>query len=195
MPVTLRARRKDADRERIYRTALALIHAKGYEATTLRDITAEAGVALGTFFNHFPSKEHLLVHFYLQLQAEVASQMGRPRKTFRAFLKAFTALLVAQVKAHPRIYAAIGHQMMVSGALVEAEQAACGDMLRRMVEAVARGVASGELRPEVDPEAAASLVMLAFNGAIFDTLPDLDPAAFEARVHHYVDQLVRLMQA
>lgn len=79
-----RGLRKEEDRRRIYGTALALIEAKGFEATTVRDITAGAGVALGTFFNHYPGKEYLLVDYYLRLQEEVAAELGRPRRNMKA---------------------------------------------------------------------------------------------------------------
>ncbi|WP_224244057.1 TetR/AcrR family transcriptional regulator [Hyalangium gracile] len=39
--------------------ALHVIRAKGYEATTVDDICAEAGLTKGSFFHHFESKEEL----------------------------------------------------------------------------------------------------------------------------------------
>ena len=50
-------------REKLFRTALALFAANGFEATTVEDITEAADVGKGTFFNYFPSKEHVLVMF------------------------------------------------------------------------------------------------------------------------------------
>ena len=191
---TRRGLRKEADRRRIYETALALIEAQGYEATTLRDITAGAGVALGTFFNHFPSKEHLLVDYYLRLQSDLARHLDPPRRTFRTFLKAFSGLLVAQVKAHPQVYRAIGAHLLSSGALQAAEGAACSDMHRRLAAALARARDRGEIRAAADPEAMASLILLAHNGAILDTLPDLDGAAFQARLRHYLDPITALLK-
>lgn len=195
MPPTLRELRKQEDRRRILRTALDLVQAQGYEATTIRDITAASGVALGTFFNHFPTKEHLLVDYYAQLQQEVSDRLSRPHRSFRAFMKAFTRLLTGQVQTHPRLYQAIGGAMLACGALQDAERAACGDMHRRIRKAIEKGAGTGELRADLDPEATASLLLLAFNGAILDTLPNLDGAAFEARLHHYLDPLLRLLQA
>ncbi|MCZ7667562.1 MAG: TetR/AcrR family transcriptional regulator [Chloroflexi bacterium] len=37
---------------------------KGYHAATIRDIVAEANVAVGTFYFYFPDKETLFVHLY-----------------------------------------------------------------------------------------------------------------------------------
>ena len=44
-------------RDRLYEAALALFREQGYEATTVDQITRQAGVAKGTFFNYFPTKD------------------------------------------------------------------------------------------------------------------------------------------
>src|ERR1700751_5204397 len=63
-PVTNRRERRSAElRERLFRSALALFASKGYAETTVEDITEAADVGKGTFFNYFPSKEHILMSF------------------------------------------------------------------------------------------------------------------------------------
>lgn len=52
-----RARKKAATRRAIQQHALALFAAQGYEATTVEQIAAAAGVSHMTFFRHFPQKE------------------------------------------------------------------------------------------------------------------------------------------
>src|SRR6266478_5478282 len=58
-----RARRSADLRERLFRAALALFGKKGYAETTVEDITEAADVGKGTFFNYFPTKEHILMAF------------------------------------------------------------------------------------------------------------------------------------
>jgi AcrR family transcriptional regulator len=50
-------------RERLFRAALVLFGKKGYAETTVEDITEAADVGKGTFFNYFPTKEHILMAF------------------------------------------------------------------------------------------------------------------------------------
>jgi len=57
-----RERRRVETRERIMRAALRLFSERGVNATTVEDITNEADVGKGTFFNYFPSKEDILPH-------------------------------------------------------------------------------------------------------------------------------------
>ena len=49
-----------ARRDRVIRAALALGKAGGYEAVQMRAVATEAGVALGTIYRYFSSKDHLL---------------------------------------------------------------------------------------------------------------------------------------
>src|SRR5262245_37819347 len=64
LPATSRRARRSAElRERLFRSALELFASKGYAETTVEDITEAADVGKGTFFNYFPSKEHILMAF------------------------------------------------------------------------------------------------------------------------------------
>jgi len=55
MRVTAQA--KEATRDRILETARKLFSTKGFDPTTTRDLAREAGIATGTLFNYFASKE------------------------------------------------------------------------------------------------------------------------------------------
>jgi AcrR family transcriptional regulator len=55
-----RERRKQEVRERIIAAALELFDQNGFEATKVADICERADVVNKTFFNHFPTKQHLL---------------------------------------------------------------------------------------------------------------------------------------
>jgi AcrR family transcriptional regulator len=55
-----RERRRAEIRERIFRAALELFAERGFLETTVGDITEAADVGKGTFFNYFPTKEHVL---------------------------------------------------------------------------------------------------------------------------------------
>ncbi|MGA3138349.1 MAG: TetR/AcrR family transcriptional regulator [Xanthobacteraceae bacterium] len=48
-------------RQKLLDAALSLIRIRGYEATTVDDMCAAAGVTKGAFFHHFDSKESLAV--------------------------------------------------------------------------------------------------------------------------------------
>ena len=54
------AETKAATRQRIVDASRQLFAAKGFEASTTRDIADAAGVASGTLFNYFVTKEAIL---------------------------------------------------------------------------------------------------------------------------------------
>src|SRR5215471_11112282 len=70
-----RTRRRNETKERLFRTALKLFAKKGYVNTRVDEITAAADVAKGTFFNYFPTKEHLLFALS-ERQQEVIRRAG-----------------------------------------------------------------------------------------------------------------------
>lgn len=53
----LRARRRDATLREIHEVALDLFERNGFEATTVDEVAAAAGVSSRTFFRYFPTKE------------------------------------------------------------------------------------------------------------------------------------------
>jgi AcrR family transcriptional regulator len=65
-----------AARDRLYATAIQLIAARGYEATTLRDIAKETGVSVGLLYRYFPSKQAVVIALYDELSSEYARQAG-----------------------------------------------------------------------------------------------------------------------
>ena len=52
---------KLATRQRILEAACNLFKSKGFEQATTRDIAHDAGIATGTLFNYFPTKEEIVM--------------------------------------------------------------------------------------------------------------------------------------
>jgi TetR/AcrR family transcriptional repressor of nem operon len=48
-------------RSRLLNAALKVVRSKGYTATRVEDLCAEAGVTKGSFFHHFKSKDDLVL--------------------------------------------------------------------------------------------------------------------------------------
>ncbi len=76
MATSTRQQQKDATAQRLFEVAMNLFVTKGYEATTVEAITAAAGVAKGTFFVHFPSKQAIVAHFGRMQMARIAEALA-----------------------------------------------------------------------------------------------------------------------
>ncbi len=71
------AKAKEKTRERIIESARKLFTDKGFDETTTRDIASAAGIATGTLFNYYPSKEALAMSL-------VAASLDAGRLDFEA---------------------------------------------------------------------------------------------------------------
>jgi|SRR5665811_1410554 len=61
--MSLREKKKIETKNKIFEVAGRLFKEKGFESTSIDEITEEAGIGKGTFFNYFPTKEALLLYF------------------------------------------------------------------------------------------------------------------------------------
>src|SRR3977135_2868982 len=88
-----RQRRRADIRERLFLAALDLFAQKGFAETTVEDITEAADVGKGTFFNYFPSKDHILLAFgemqliKLEPAINMARRTGEPMPDFLRSLR------------------------------------------------------------------------------------------------------------
>jgi len=74
----------------LLQAALKLFTEKGFHGTSTAQISKEAGVATGTLFNYFPTKEHLINDLYFEVKEELSSRMGQDvqiQKTYREKLR------------------------------------------------------------------------------------------------------------
>ena len=79
-------------KRKIFETSMKLFAEKGYEATSIEEITATVGVAKGTLYYHFSSKEEIF-NFLIEegiklLQNSIEIKMEECSKLF--FFKYFT---------------------------------------------------------------------------------------------------------
>jgi AcrR family transcriptional regulator len=71
-----RAKKRDLNKEKtrqaILKAALDLFSRRGFQSTTTRDISRKAGIAEGTLFNYFRTKEDLALYFFEQEMQNLA---------------------------------------------------------------------------------------------------------------------------
>lgn len=91
-------------RERLFGAIVAVVSAKGYEATTVADVIELSGVSRSAFYNHFSNKAECLaaaaaelIQPTLERVAEAAAEDGRDRR--RAMLERFFGMVDSQPAA------------------------------------------------------------------------------------------------
>ena len=71
------ARNQAARRRRVLDATLALAAKGGFDAVQMRDVAAEAGVALGTVYRYFASKERLLLEANVEQVEALGARLAR----------------------------------------------------------------------------------------------------------------------
>jgi AcrR family transcriptional regulator len=89
------ARNGNNTKELIARTALKLFVEKGITETTVRDIAAAAGLAEGTLYRHFDSKEHLAWELFAANYVAFAQELDRRQQEYDG-LKDKLAVMIRQ---------------------------------------------------------------------------------------------------
>src|SRR5215208_8490685 len=93
-----RTAKGEATRARILETALALFRAGGFDATTMRDVAAAAGMSLGAAYHYFPSKEAIVMAYYASLQDEHARLVGEAVQAHPGTRERLSAALHAKLR-------------------------------------------------------------------------------------------------
>jgi len=193
----LRRTKEDAaiTRENLLDAALASFHAKGYMETTLDDVARKAGTTRGAIAWHFGSKAELLNAVIRERYVRATTRMlavqaqgGTPLQVLRRVLLYW----MSYIEEDPEFRAI--HEISLQTPI----SAELADGIREKVEGIRRSVAyfagliqrgidAGEIRPEVNPEVAATIALGMTNGISMIWL--LDPAAFslKARAEEMVD--------
>jgi AcrR family transcriptional regulator len=169
-PNSDRRQRRSADiRERLFRAALQLFAQKGFAETTVEDITEAADVGKGTFFNYFPSKDHILLAFgemqlgKLEAAVEMARQTNEPMP---AFLRSLGARMTQEPTRNPEIIRAILQAYLSTTSV----RAAMMDMQRRVHGLHTQMIQIGQERGEIRSDLPASEIAHVFRQTIFGTL-------------------------
>src|SRR5438552_9782866 len=92
-PGNRRTRRSAEIREKLFRSALSLIMRRGLQQTTVSDITEAADVGKGTFFNYFPTKEHVLVEFYERHRERLEERLRAVRQGQESAMAALETIM------------------------------------------------------------------------------------------------------
>ena len=156
-----RERRRLETRERLYRAALELFGERGFLETTVEDITEAADVGKGTFFNYFPTKEHVLAAYGGERIAFVERALEKARATSGSVLEVLGELATdsaGQSHENPAILRAI-YAAHASCAPVRAELQKRMRVSRKMLaEIISLAQKRGEIRSDAAPVELARLI-------------------------------------
>jgi len=184
-----RERRSAELRERIFHSALELFATKGYTETTVGDITEAADVGKGTFFNYFPSKEHMLTAFGEMQLAKLESvirEAKRSKQPMPELLRGLVMRMTEEPIRNPAIVRAL-LQANLSSVSVRGTMLQIHDRNRALVgELIRYGQERGEIRSDLPAEEIAQVWrQMVFGTLMFWSLigDATLPARIETAIH------------
>lgn len=143
----------DRTRRRILDHAIGRFAAEGQRRTSLSDIARDAGVTPAAVYAYFPGKEALF-RAAVDADAEALLADARARATGRTVRDVYwttVAALRERLPAHPLVRRVlsglepgVGSQLLELPSLVEVRA--------ELIEALRAGQATGEIRPDIEPE-------------------------------------------
>jgi AcrR family transcriptional regulator len=133
---------RDQVRQRLFTAMKQLIVQRGYDAITLADVAADAGVGRTAVYNHFPDKESVLLawamdeteRYLVSLRAELAATDDPVDQ-----LKTFVRMQMTEFSTHHTRLAGIGTALSAEGRLAIRDHVApmmqiLGDILQRAID-------------------------------------------------------------
>ena len=186
-PLTRRAMAKQRTRRHLLDAAKRLFNERGYEAATVRDIAAAAGLSTGAVFASFSDKADLFGEVIIDdcealadhLNTAIEDDAGTEASLLRLFSMAY-----AFHRDHlPLVQAAIGHSWVAEPHAARRVRGAARRVQALVDVVLRRGVERGELSRDLDIRLTNEMIWDSFvanyRHAIFESW---DAAALEARL-------------
>lgn len=194
-------RKGERTRQMIVERAAPVFNTHGYFGASMSDLIRETRIGKGGIYNHFESKEALALEAF-----EFAVELVRER---------FRAALAGKQLAADRLLAVVGvfRSMIddppllggcpVLNTAIEADDTnpplrdrarQVMDEWRELIIRITRkGIRTGELRPETDPEALATVVAATLEGAVMLSKLYSDPVHMRRAVDHVTTYIRSLL--
>jgi AcrR family transcriptional regulator len=164
-----RERRKAETKEKLFRTAMRLFAERGFFETTTEDITEAADVGLGTFFNYFPSKQHVLA-LLSEKQLEKVKSARRAAEAGTVPVREVLESLMHAIADEPGKSQALTRSLVTG--LVSNDQVR--EIVRNTMAAgrayIAEILAAGQERGEIRRDRDAASLAMAFQRSVLGTL-------------------------
>jgi TetR/AcrR family transcriptional repressor of nem operon len=156
-------------RKRLLAAGLELIHARGFAASGVKDITEAAGVPKGSFYAYFQSKEafaaSVLDAYWVDIETRLVPILRGDGSAQERITGFFHALADDHEAANFLLGCLIGNLSLELSSSSEPIRAQLISVLERWGSALAECLRSGDLREDLDPDDVASRLIEAWEGA------------------------------
>jgi TetR/AcrR family transcriptional regulator, repressor for uid operon len=188
-------------RQRVYGAAIAEFKKVGMAAADVGVIAKEAGVARGTFYFHFPTKEHVLAELERQEEARQAAQLARFLGRPHDLVGALAEVVRLMIQLERRVGKVLFREMLAlhfsprrPEVLPGAEQWSDYPMMTLVVRAIDLARERGETYPQADALRTTQFFMLGLY-AVLITSHEHSRAARAEILDNFVATVLRSVEA
>jgi len=162
---SLKERLREVRAELILDVAEEMLAEKGYHDTSMDEIAARAGVAKGTLYQHFPSKEDLVFALFernLVLFEQAVGQAARAPLVARAKLERILSYVYQERRGpHARLLQLLYQNMEIRKGLLE-KKGQLRDHMERVAGQIRTILEEGKAEGAFDPAISTELMLLTF---------------------------------
>jgi AcrR family transcriptional regulator len=164
-----RERKKTEVRNRLYEAAVDLFRRDGYDITTVGAITAVADVGKGTFFNYFPTKEHVLAAYHDEMTGQLLALLSARRfRAAEAAVREGFRECGRWIENDPEMARVVLRVLFNSAVVLNTDSANEERFVAWFRDQLSRGVERGELGKDLDIDLMVELLLNALSSTVQD---------------------------
>jgi AcrR family transcriptional regulator len=167
-----REARRLQTRERVLGAAISEFKRSGMAGADVSAIVAAAGVAHGTFFFHFPSKEHVLLELECREEARIAGEFAHFLETEHNLVAALTEVVRLVSDLEHRFGPLLFKELLAlhfSPSRPHKDEWIDHPVIVLLVREIERARGDGDVHPEVDAFYGATFFLLGIYGVLTTT--------------------------
>lgn len=157
-------------KRKIFETSMKLFAEKGYDATSIEDITATVGVAKGTLYYHFSSKEEIFNFLVEEGIKLLQNSVDIKTDKYNNYIDKIKAIVLIQVKIvfkYENLITILLSQFWGKESINETCKKHVFDYISKIEKIVSKGIEKGEIK-DGDPKAiAAQIYGLICSGLVY----------------------------
>jgi TetR/AcrR family transcriptional regulator, transcriptional repressor for nem operon len=173
-------------REEIVEAALQRFHTRGYNAAGVKDITRDAGVPKGSFYNHFDSKESLAVVALKRYgegrrMTDLVNRDLEPVVRIRRHFESLREEIVDADYTRGCLFGNFGVEVADHSDIIRtAVREGLERWARLVAAALAEARAAGTIRADLDPDTTARFLLNAWEGTLIEVRARRSARAFDS---------------
>jgi TetR/AcrR family transcriptional regulator, transcriptional repressor for nem operon len=174
-------------RDQLLSAGVETLHRKGFNATSVQDITDAAGAPKGSFYNHFESKEALAAEAVRKYREKSRERLAvlqdrklRPLRRLRKYFETLNQAVTDAAFSRGCLLGNFGAELSDQSALVREQVAEAFDAWSRILAGVvAEAQEEGAIPRTFPPKALAEFLLNAWEGAMVRAKVDKDRAPLD----------------